>query len=145
MSGSTSDIIGILKPWAHKPAGLLQQAHAIMNIYKDYAVDGAFTDEDRLKASRDCAYTIGYISAAKNCLTTEVKTVLAETLCGWNPKSLTKKLAMEFVEAGSNMTEKEFDKYMEEEISLLGSRTIKSFLYVWFTHVRLFSFEIVGL
>ena len=121
------DVAKILQLWADKPAGLLNLAYVAISSWRDVVVEDTHSIKEREMLGKDACYVIAYIASAKNCLTNDIKQLMGNHMEAWN--LISKDIALECVEIGSNMTEIEFDKYIKEQRDVFGDRINGGLLY----------------
>ena len=125
-----ADLTKVLKPWANERAGLLYVAFNAIKQHAEYGSDNTVSDSDRYIALRNGVLLISYISAAKNCLTQQVKDMIVEGYLGWSGGILSKDDLYKFVEDGANMNESAFDFYLKQEQNLVSKTVGKEVLYL---------------
>lgn len=125
---SEPNLVAILSPWVNKPGGLLFMAMSQMISYADYGAKHTATNEARRTSVEYFSLIAAYIASAKKNFTTAVKNSIIDTNTACGAGTLTRDEIAQFVEIGSNMTEKECDQLVEKEIQLNGSRSTKTLL-----------------
>ena len=125
-----ANLIRLLKPWANKRAGLLYAAHMAIKQYAEYGADSTVSDVQRYILLRDTVLVISYITAAKNCLTQQVKDMIVDSLLGYGAGLVSKDDLYKLVETGSNMPEVAFDFYMKQDRNIAGQSIDKTILYL---------------
>ena len=113
------------------PAGLFAVIFSIMRAIPSFreGVDLS-NDSQRLTITSNFTLIVSYITAAKGCLTNEIKNFIKKVQIPWMDGLTTEAGLDGLIEKGSNMSETEFDFYVEQECSLLGGK-VKKYLLYW--------------